>query len=402
MDADLRARFNALWNEKLARRVKRDAERRLNCTIPFPVAETPLFLSGDVLDRFAGAAREVMEQISQPGFIASMERFVPPTAKGPGRGPLPQFAVIDFAVAADADGTLVPRLIELQGFPSLYGFQIMLADVWATNLARQKGMPDQWRLFFGGFDRNRALAMLDRALLHGHDPEEVVLLDLDVHFQKTFPDFAAIRHWFGIDHVSPGDLIREGDRLFRDVDGERVQVKRVFQRIIFDELDRKKTKMPFGWHEFVDVEWAPHPAWYFLWSKTSLIRIDHPSVPRATLLSELERIPDDLDRYVLKPLHSFAGSGVNVEPTRADLDAVPEAQRDGWMLQEKVEYAPAIRMPDGGGVKAEVRMMFVRPEEDEKMTLLLNLVRLSRGKMIGVDFNKDMPWTGASVGIWPA
>jgi len=401
MDAELRARFNKHWSDKLARRAKRDLERRLNCKVPFPVAETPIFLSPDMVERFARAANEIMELISCQEFIAKMERFVPATAKGPGRGPLPQFAVVDFAVVQEPDGTLAPRLVELQGFPSLYGFQIMMADVWATNISRLESMPDIWRLFFGGVNRNRALALIDRALLNGHDPEDVVLLDLDVHFQKTYPDFAAIRHWFGIDHVGPEDLIRDGNRLFREVEGQRIPVKRIFQRIVFDELEKKKTHLPFGWDEFIDVEWAPHPAWYFLWSKTSMINIDHPCVPQTNLLSELEAIPEDLSGWVLKPLHSFAGSGVNIDPTHADVAAVPASERDEWMLQERVEYAPVISMPDGEGVKAELRMMFVRPEEDEKMTLLLNLGRMSRGKMIGVDHNKDLAWTGASVGIWP-
>ncbi|MEM8884840.1 MAG: hypothetical protein AAGD14_12275 [Planctomycetota bacterium] len=400
MDAELRARFNSIWSDTLAQRARRDLERRLNCSIPFPMAETPLFLSADMVERFGRAANEIMALISKPEFIASMEQFVPAAAKGPGRGTLPQFAVVDFAVVEEPDGTLAPRLVELQGFPSLYGFQIMLADVWATNISRHASMPDIWHLFYSGYNRNRALALIDRALLNGHDPEEVVLLDLDVHFQKTYPDFAAIRHWFGIDHVGPEDLIREGNRLFREVDGRRVPVKRIFQRIVWDELERKEAKLPFGWDEFVDVEWAPHPAWYFLWSKTSLIGLDHPCVPRTSLLSDLDEIPGDLENFVLKPLHSFAGLGVKIDVTREDVDAVPAGERDQWMLQEKVTYAPALNMPDGEGVKAELRMMFVRPEDHDRMTLLLNLVRLSRGKMIGVDHNKDLAWTGASVGIW--
>ena len=228
-----------------------------------------------------------------------------------------------------------------------------------------------------------------------------MLLDLDVHFQKTYPDFAAIRHWFGIDHVAPRDLIRDGDKLYRDAGGQRIRVKRIFQRIVMDELEKKRADLPFRWDEAMDVEWAPHPAWYYLWSKSSLLDIDHRAVPRTVQLSQLEAFPDDLENYVLKPLYSFAGSGVNIDPTRADVEAVPEAERDGWVLQERVEYAPRLMMPDGNGVKAEIRMMFVRPDAHEEMTLLHNLVRLSRGKMIGVDHNKDLPWTGASVAIWP-
>ncbi|MHC4956417.1 MAG: hypothetical protein ACYTGZ_21455 [Planctomycetota bacterium] len=401
MDPELRARFNSIWSEKLAQRVRRDVERRLHCKIPFRLAETPLLLSKPMVERFEAAGREIVEIISQPQFIERMEPFVPAYVSGPGRGHLPQFAVVDFAVVEEEDGTLAPRLVELQGFPSLYGFQIMLADVWATSIARQKDMPDLWRIFWSGINRNRALALIDKALLHGHEPEEVVLLDLDVHFQKTYPDFAAIHHWFGIDHVAPRDLIREGNKLYRSVGGELVRVRRIFQRIVLDELEKKKTDLPFRWDEEMDVEWAPHPAWYYLWSKSSLLFIDHPTVPKTTLLSDLDAIPEDLSGYVLKPLYSFAGSGVNVEPTHADIEAVPEKERSEWVLQEFVKYAPALKTPQGDSVKAEIRMMFVRPDEDQNMTLLHNLVRFSRGKMIGVDHNKDLPFTGASVAIWP-
>jgi len=381
MDAELRARFNSIWSEKLVKRAKRDVERRLHCQIPFRFAETPLFMSKQMVERFEAAAREIMQIISEPRFIASQERFVPAFVNGPDRGPLPQFAVLDFAIVEEEDGSLSPRLVELQGFPSLYGFQIMLADVWATSISRIESMPDLWRIFFGDINRNRALALIDKALLNGHEPEEVVLLDLDVHFQKTYPDFAAIRHWFGIDHVAPRDLIRQGDQLYRDVGGQRIRVRRIFQRIVMDELEKKRAELPFRWDEAMDVEWAPHPAWYYLWSKSSLLDIEHPAVPRTALLSSFDAIPEDLAGYVLKPLYSFAGSGVNVDPTRADVEAVPESERDTWVLQEKIDYAPRLMMPDGTGVKSEVRMMFVRPDDDEQMTLLHNLVRLSRGKM---------------------
>jgi len=401
MDAELRARFNDVWSESLARRAKRDVERRLHCQIPFRFAESPLFLSAQMVERFENAANEIMEIISSDEFIATQEKFVPAYVNGPDRGPLPQFAVIDFAIVEEPDGSLAPRVVELQGFPSLYGFQIMLADVWATSISRIDAMPNLWRIFFGGINRNRALALIDKALLNGHEPEEVVLLDLDVHFQKTYPDFAAIRHWFGIDHVAPRDLIRQGNQLFRDVGGQRVRVRRVFQRIVMDELEKKREVLGFGWNEEMDVEWAPHPAWYYLWSKSSMLEIDHPAVPKTTLLSELDPMPEDLTGYVLKPLYSFAGSGVNIDPTPEDLAAVPDDQLDQWVLQERIEYAPRLLMPDGTGVKCEVRMMFVRPDSDERMTLLHNLVRLSRGKMIGVDHNKDLAWTGASVAIWP-
>jgi hypothetical protein len=182
-------------------------------------------------------------------------------------------------------------------------------------------------------------------------------------------------------------------------DGRTVPIRRIYQRVIFEELEQKRLSFPFDLREPMEVEIAPRPEWFYLWSKSSLLHLDHPAVPKTRRRSDLPETPPDLGRYVLKPLYSFAGAGVKVDPTPEDVAAVPARDRAGWVLQEKVEYAPALRAPEGFGVRAEVRMLFVRPDRDGKMTLLFDLERLSRGKMIGVNFNRDLTWVGASVGL---
>lgn len=402
MDPDLRARFNAAWSTELHRAVCSDLERRLGRAIPFPVAETPVFLPEDLRDRFAHAANEIMDLLSDLRFISAHTDAIPPEYRTPGRPRLPQLATVDFAVSRAEDGTLVPRVVELQGFPSLFGFQLLLADVWATHLATLPGLPEGWRLFFSGMDRYCGMALVRKALVAGHDPEEVILLDLEPDRQKTYPDFLVTRRWWGVEPVCPTELKRDGRRLFRVKDGRTIPVRRIYYRIVIDELERSPIDLPFRFGEELEVEWAPHPEWWWIWSKLSMLCLDHPSVPRTHLLSELDALPDDLSRWVLKPLWSFAGAGVNVDPTPADVAAVPAELRSAWVLQEKVDYAAAFQSVDGDDVKVEMRMMYVRPDDHEKMTLLLNLMRLSRGKMMGVDFNKDLTWTGASVGLWSA
>ena len=244
------------------------------------------------------------------------------------------------------------------------------------------------------------MGLLRRTLLGDHDPEHVVLLDLWPEKQKTWPDFHATTHWWGIDPVCPTELKRDGKRFFRVKDGRTIPVKRFYHRVVLDELEKSGREIPFRFDEELDVEWVPHPEWWFLWAKRAMVDLDHPAVPKTTLLADVTTPPDDLERYVLKPLYSFAGAGVNVDPTAADLAAIPEDQRPHWILQEKLTYADAFRTREGDGVKVELRMMFVRPDDEPELTLLMNLVRLSRGKMMGVDFNKNMAWTGSSVGIW--
>ncbi|HWW61939.1 MAG TPA: hypothetical protein VN181_11270, partial [Thermoanaerobaculia bacterium] len=259
------------------------------------------------------------------------------------------------------------------------------------------GLQREWSCWFSGLDRNGFCDLARRTIVGNHDPAEVILMDLDPPRQKTYPDFAATKLLFDVDSVDPSELTKRGRQLFRG----NTRIRRIYNRVVFDELEKKGAAIPFDYREELDVEWAPHPNWYWVWSKYSLPSLQHESVPRATFVSELDRIPDDLSGYVLKPLFSFAGGGVNVEPTRADVDAIPERDRGAWCLQEKIEYEPALAAADGGGVKVEIRMMFLRPDDEPKPRLAQNLIRLSRGKMLGVDFNKQFTWVGSSVGLSP-
>jgi hypothetical protein len=401
MDPSLRKAFNAAYTSDFYPSYLGRLEGRLGCKIPFRIAETPLFMPRGLQDRLARSANEIVDQISSPALIEKMKRAIPAHLDVPRMDALPNCTQVDFAITRGPDGELDGKVVELQAFPSLYALMVIQSEVMAEALDSIPGLQRHWSLYFSGLSRETFVPRLAHALLGGEDPEHVVLLDLDPPSQKTYPDFVATKMLTGVDAVCPTKLIRDGRRLFRDVNGKRVPVRRIFNRVVFDELEQKKSVLPFSYTDDLDVTWCSHPNWYWTWSKFSLPYIDHPAVPRARYVSELDRVPDDLENYVLKPLFSYAGSGVKVDPTRADLDAIPEAQRAGWILQEKITYEPALTMPDGNGVKAEVRMMFLRAPDEARPTLVLNLVRLSRGKMLGVDQNKDLTWVGGTVGIWP-
>jgi hypothetical protein len=396
MDRTFRPLFNQHFTEALYAAYARDLAARLNCTFEFRLAETPLFLPDDFKARLTESARAIVGQLSDPARIERMKRAIPERWNTPGMDALPSFTQVDFAVVAEHGG-YVPKLIELQGFPSLTSMQCVQRDAWNDALQSIPGLDRDWRCWYSGLDRDGFLDLARRTICGDHDPREVVLLDIDPQQQKTYPDFAATKLLFDVDAVDPRELTKRGNQLWRG--GTRV--RRIYNRIVFDELIAKKIEMPFDYRDALDVEWAPHPNWYWVWSKYSLPFLDHPSVPRATFVSDLDRIPDDLSRYVLKPLFSFAGGGVNVEPSRADVEAIPESDRGAWCLQEKIEYAPALQAADGGGVKVEIRMMFLRPDGEATPILAQNLVRLSRGKMLGVDFNKDFTWVGSSVAFSP-
>lgn len=398
MDPHFRKLYNSHFTQERYAWFQRELAQRLNCKFEFRLAETPLFLSDDFKAQAVKAAREIVDQLSDPARLEKMKRAIPPQWNVPAMDALPNVTQVDFAIV-DENGRFVPKLIELQGFPSLTGLQVIKRDVYSEMMQSIPGLDRWWSCWFSGFDRDSFLDLARRTIVGKQDPREVILMDLDPPSQKTYPDFAATKLLFDVDAVDPTTLVKRGKKLFR-ADG--TPVRRIYNRIVFDELINKKIPLPFDYREELDVEWMPHPNWYWTWSKFSLPFLNHPTVPKATFLSDLDRVPDDLSRYVLKPLFSFAGGGVNVEPTPADIAAIPQNERNAWCIQEKIEYAPAIQAADGGGVKAEVRMMFYRPDDEAKPILGQNLARLSRGKLLGVDFNRSFTWVGSSVALSPS
>ena len=397
MDPQYRALFNAQFTPERYAWYQRELSGRLGATFEFRLAESPLFLPDDFKSRIVAAAEAIVEQLSDPQRIALMKRAIPARWDTPGMDALPNLTQVDFAVVRE-NGTLVPKLIELQGFPSLTALQVIQRDVWRDTMRSMDGLnhdlDKEWSCWFSGLDRAAFLDLARRTIVGDHDPREVVLMDLDPPRQKTLPDFAATKLLFDVDAVDPRALTRRGKQLFRGM----TQIKRIYNRVVFDELIKAGAELPFDHREELDVQWCPHPNWYWTWSKYSLPFLDHPSVPRARFASEVRTLPD---HCVLKPLFSFAGGGVNVDPTQADLDAIPDSDRHDWCVQEKIEYEPALQAADGGGVKIEIRMMFLRPDDEPRPLLAQNLVRLSRGKMLGVDFNKQFTWVGSSVALSP-
>lgn len=403
MHPSFRDAYNRAFSDELARRQVEDLARRAGAASGFRLAETPVFLTRELEERLVSAAHGILGQISRPEAVERLRRFVPPQWDAPGMDSLPSLAQVDLAVTRGADGSLEPRLVELQGFPSLSAFEVLQADAWIAALAGIPGMPPGgFSPYFSGLTRETFLELFRRTVVGGRDPETVVLLELRPASQKTLVDFAATERLLGVETVCATEVEKEGRKLFRRKAGRRLPIERVYNRIVFDELVRSGETLPFDFREPLDVEWVPHPNWFWAWSKAALPLLDHPAAPRTVTLADLEELPPDLETgWVLKPLFSFAGGGVNVEPTVDDVARVPAEERGSWCLQEKIVYEPCLTAVDGGGVKLEVRMMFFRPDDAPSFTLGLNLCRLSRGKLLGVDFNRDFTWVGSSVALRP-
>ena len=390
----LRRAFNGAWSEAAYEDLKAGLVAEAGCPISFRVCETPVFLRADLRDAMVAGALEIWEQLLTPERLEHSKAAVPPAFDMPGTDAHPLFAQADFAIAREGD-KLVPRLIELQGFPSLYGFQFVQNRMLRDRLRPREDL----ECLFSGLDEEGYLRAVGEAILGGLAAQNVVLLDIDPRSQGTYPDFRVTEKLFGIRPVAPCEVTKRGRELWYERDGNATRILRIYNRLIVDELVATGATLPFDFRDDLDVQWAGHPNWFFRWSKHSLPGLRHPLVPEALLLSELDRVPSDLENWVLKPLFSFSGLGVQVDVTRADLERVPAANRASTMLMRKVEYAPAVLSPTGEWSRVEIRIMFLW--RDGRPKAMTTLARLSQGPMMGVKYNKDKTWVGSTGCLWP-
>lgn len=359
----------------------------------FRVAETPVFVPKVLTDKLITACDDIIDVIVRDDFKALTENAIPAGQRVPNEDAHAQFLVIDFAVCRDETGELTPQVIEMQGFPSLSAFQPYLADQFRAHFP----IPAHLTHLFTVADNAEYLALMRRLIVGDCDPEEVILLEIYPEKQKTRVDFALTEKYLGVAPVCLTKIKKEGRSLFYEKDGRTIRIRRIYNRLIFDDLQNfPGLQTDFQFTDDVDVTWVGHPNWFFRISKYTLPLLKSPYVPASHFLSDMPAYPADLENYVLKPLFSFAGSGVKLHITSADLDAIPTDQRGGYLLQRKVKYEPVVQAPDGL-IKCEIRMLFSWPDGDERPTLLTNLCRLSRGEMIGVRFNKDFDWVGGTV-----
>lgn len=360
--------------------------------IEFRVAETPVFVSKDFTNKMLQACESIIDFITDPGFMQLSEKAIPANLRVPGQKAQSDFIAFDFGICINEEGQYEPQLIEMQGFPTLFAYEVLLDDVFRKHFT----VPDNYDCYLNGHNRETYIQLLKDIIVGQHNPENVILLEIFPHQQKTRVDFYCTQDYLGIEPVCLTELIKEGKKLYYLKGDKKIQVKRIYNRIIFDELRQQsaevqeKGKILF---EELEVEWCPHPNWFYRISKYTIPFIKHPYVPPTYFLHEIKQVPADLENYVLKPLFSFAGQGVLIDVTQEDIDAVKDPQN--WILQRKVQYADVIATPDVPA-KAEIRLFYFWKKGEARPTVANNLGRLSKGKMIGVRYNKDKEWVGGS------
>ncbi|MDD2791607.1 MAG: hypothetical protein PHD73_00400 [Sediminibacterium sp.] len=361
--------------------------------IEFRIAETPVFVNIDFKEKILSACEAIVDVITAPDFKSLTERAIPKNEYVPAENAHTHFIAFDFGICQNAAGELEPQLIEMQGFPTLFAFQILYEEA----VRNQYKIPEGYSTYLNGLDRASYISLLKEIIVGQNNPEEVILLEILPHQQKTKIDFYCTSDYIGIQVVCLTELIQEGRKLYYIKDGRKIRIKRIYNRVISDDLQqqdkaiREKGKI---FQEELDVEWITHPNWFYRISKFTLPFIQHPYVPETFFLNELKTTPSDLENYVLKPLFSFAGQGVVIDVTAGDIERITD--QENWILQRKVNYAAVIETPDEPA-KAELRIFYFWKEDAARPIAVNNLARLSKGKMIGVRYNQDKTWVGGSL-----
>jgi hypothetical protein len=395
MVPSLRDAFNNAFTKEKYQAFLEDLNSHFPGAIDFRISETAEYVPAWFGKKITDACESIIDIITDPTFKEMTANAIPSDDVVANESDHAHFIAFDFGVCENEKGELEPQLIEMQGFPTLYGFEAFYPEVFIKHFP----IPDNYSHYFNGHTKESYLKELKDLLIADTPVEHVILLEIKPYEQKTRIDFFCTKEYLGIEPVCITDLIAEGNDLFYMRDGVKTKVEKIYNRIIFDDLHANREKLG----EIIDirkpwnVKWFPHPNWFYRISKYTLPFIQHPYVPETFFLNEVKQIPGKLEDFVLKPLFSFAGQGVVIDVTQKDIDDVKDPEN--WILQRKVKYADVIKTPDGGA-KLEIRMMYIWKDGDARPTLLTNLTRLSKGKMIGVRYNKDKEWVGASVAFF--
>ncbi len=393
MIASIRDIYNEQFTAENYRQFLEEIDALHSGALDFRIAETPVFVPKEFTAKMIDTCESIVNLVLDPAFKVHTDRAIPEHLKVPNENDHPHFIAFDFGICENSQGEREPQLVEMQGFASLFAFQAMLAE----QMEKHFTIPSGFTPYFGNYHKESYLDLLTEILTEGCDPGEVVLLDLFPEKQKTRIDFYLTRAFTGIGIACLTDLVREGNQLYYYHQGKKTGIRRIYNRIIFDELlqqspqVQEKGKILFG---DLDVEWVPHPSWFYRISKFTLPFIHHPYVPETFFLNEITQLPPDLENYVLKPLFSFSGRGVMLDLTLADIERVTDPENR--ILQRKVTYANCIKTPDGFA-KAEIRIFYFWKKGWPRPLPVHNLARITKGSMIGVSYNKDKTWVGGSV-----
>tara|TARA_R110002126_G_scaffold52138_3_gene142107 strand:- start:284 stop:1480 length:1197 start_codon:yes stop_codon:yes gene_type:complete len=392
----IREEFNATYKEEYYENLLQHIKDTYGQQSAFRISETPVFISKDVKKQVEAACAAIIDQLWKIDFSEIREKFIPKELQSPVPMGNPHFLAIDFGLCEDGNGGITPQLIELQAFPTLFFYQPFLGEAF---LKCYPNIPKKgFEYYLGGLNKKSYTKKVKDIILGDENPENVILLELFPEKQKTRIDFWSTRDALGIEIVCMTKVAKEGKKLFYMKDGVKTPIHRIYNRVIYDELERiQDLKINFNLNDDLDVEWVTHPDWFFMISKCIMPLLEHKNIPRSYYVSDY---PADLDfkKYVLKPLFSFAGQGINLYPTKEIILAIED--KHNYILQQKVQYASLVKTNTPKNSKVELRMLFVWDEETNKLEPVINLTRMSKGEMINVSHQVDETWIGSSISFF--
>lgn len=392
MKPDVRKQFNDTFTEIKYQTYIQFIENVQGGQLQFRLAETPIFLDKSFTQLLLNAGNAICHQLSQPEFIFKTNDAIPAYAITKNETPLPECLVIDFAIAENEQKEIVPKLIELQGFPSLFAFELLHDNAFHHAFE----IPSNYSPFLNQYNREQYIAHLKKIVMGGNN-KHTILLEIKPEQQKTKIDFYHTQSLLGLPIVCISEIFEKDDRLYYHRAGKDFQIERIYNRMVFEEIQQQETTIQEKWEIIRNtegLEWVTHPHHFFRFSKFSIPFLNGISIPYTQFLQNLKEIPSNLDQYILKPLFSFAGQGVIIDLTKDILSEIKDPQN--WILQEKVHYAPVIETPSGP-TKAEIRLFYFWDNTLQKYIATMNLARLSKGKMVGVNYNKTATWVGGSL-----
>lgn len=398
MVENYRKAFNAQFTEKKYEALLKDIAQKFNYEPQFKISETPVFISNALKTHLMTACNDIMQVINQPNFKElTKDAFFDASVVVPNEDEQSKFIQLDFGICKDENGNLIPKLIELQGFPSLYFFQELLGSMYRKHY--KDAIPSHLTQHLNGLTSEDYIERLRTEIIGNTNPKQVVLLEIEPEKQATAIDFYATEAMLGLKVLCVTKLIKQDRKLFYKTDeGETIEILKIYNRIIFDELhQRTDLTSEFHFQDDIEAQWIGHPNWFFRISKYTMPLLKGKYVPKSFHLDTLEHIPDDLENYVLKPLYSFAGAGVQIHVTKDMIESLPN--KKNYLLQEKVAYAPVVETMDVPS-KFEIRMMMLHNSSTQKTEVVSNLIRMSKGEMVGVKYNKDKTWVGGSTGFF--
>jgi hypothetical protein len=388
----IRKKYNEEFTEKKYEAFLEDIDTLYPGQLDFRVAETPVFVSKDFKDKVLATCEYIVDILLDPEYVKQSEKSIPESLRVPNEDQHTDFIAFDFGICKNEEGELEPQLIEMQGFPSLFAYQVLFPEAHAQHFRHPEGFTN----YLNGYTKESYIAFLKKIIVGDCAPENVVLLEVLPQEQKTRIDFWCTEDYLGIKTVDLNEVVIDGRQLYYYREGRKLQIKRIYNRLIFDDLFQQSKELQTKGKLFqqeLDVTWVPHPNWFYRISKYTLPFIQHPYVPETHFLHTVKQLPKNLQDYVVKPLFSFAGQGVIIDVTKEQIDAIKDSEN--WILQRKVAYAAAIETPDEPA-KAEIRIFYFWEKGAQRPVPTNNLARLSKGKMIGVRYNQNKDWVGGS------